>query len=409
MEMAPDVVEGPQVWQFASLPPRQDGFQDFIEKVLGGSDVTAEAMAYSFPNDWQEQLLLLIEEANNGGDSERGASLRVLREWLCVSLRAREALQLREAMHVKDLCDRCGSPFVRTLVLGHLGQALIRSGIEADGQALILEAVDVATKSGLRSAAIFWEAHLAAAHTSATPEFAEKELRRLLSEARIMCGERTVGMILNNLAYINDECLSNLTDAITYQEESVAIAIRMNDRFAARRRTLHLAHLQERKGLTDLAISYYEQGIAQDSDLGCSDLGLWALRQLARLLSDKHVDDAMEEVSSHLILATSFEDLSARMIQPARGVELVMGRYHPAEGHRGILIERHFAGRLCAQKKWGALAVYAREWMEQGLDVDDASGMPWLAVSLRALGFSGAADMALQIAARLQVKGGNHK
>jgi hypothetical protein len=90
-----------------------------------------------------------------------------------------------------------------------------------------------------------------------------------------------------------------------------------------------------------------------------------------------------------------------QLLQQTRKGQVMMANWDPTHQTTVFEPDLDFARDLCERGEWRALAVYARQWTEQSFLAGDSTGLYWLSISFRRLGFKDAADAALEFGLRL--------
>lgn len=383
-------------------PQPKMNLSDIVENIITGKDIESEGWILLLPEDWVNQFLKLVETAQRQGDTKRKEELAIL--WLYFSFQATLSLELPKDFLMKveeitKLSSNLNSPPVESFVKGQLGISLSSYGFIQESLKLTKEAVESAKRGGLKWAELQWSINLTLLRMNDAPQETDQELRRLLMIARDIRDKKRIGNILNNLAFVNEQFLSNLKDAIRFQEEAVVIAREIGDRAIELHRVFHLAHMQEQVGKIELAIKNYDRGLAIDAEIGISDLGVRVFRHISYFITNKYREKTKEILLSHIKtnnLPHSEENIRVMIEQSEMGP--VMSSWDHSLGSTYFIPDNSFANKLSVCKEWEALAVYAYQWMKQGFLVGDNHGFHWFSVALRNLGYIGAADESLQIA-----------
>lgn len=375
-----------------------------IECIIDGKDIESESSILILPEGWESQFRDWIDQAGCQGNTKRKEELEALSSFFSFSRSAGKSREdiLVQVEEIRRLCHKPDSPAVQSFVLGSLGSTLVSHGLVQLSSQLTEDAVQAARRGGMRWADLQWSVNLALFRANDAPGEADRELRRLLLLARNAGDQKRMGTILNNLASINEKFLSNLDDAIRFQEEAVAIARRTVDKASELKRLFHLAHLQEQVGQIQSAIENYDRGLALDSEIGLSEMSFNIFRHVSQLVAEQYSAKTKEALASHFKihnLPHSSDDLRVMLEHSKMGE--VMSSWDPNLGSVYFTPDNSFAGELSVRKEWEILVVYACQWMEQGFLAGDNRGFYWLSVALRSLGYAGAADEALQIGMNL--------
>lgn len=375
-----------------------------VEGIMDGQCIRLDNKVLMLPDSWEDQFQSWIDQAGHLGQAQRQHVLKALLALFrsCSSRGKSQGDVGADVVEIRRLCHRLESPAVKSFVLGSLGACLLSHGLPQLSCELSREAADAARRGGATRAALQWAVNVAVLEASGDARQADRTLRALLLEARNTADEEQVGIILNNLACINEQSLGNLDDAVRFQEEAVAISRRSGDRATEQHRVIHLGHLQEQAGQIVSAMASYDRGLSLDSEIGLSEIGFRFLRHMAELASKQYEESSRETLASHITVrpgSLSEADLQALMEQSKMGE--IMSSWDPDKGAVSFVPDYAFASMLCTRGEWKALAVYAQQWMEQGFMAGDGGGFHWLAVAFRALGYPGAADEAVHVAMSL--------
>lgn len=388
--------------QFGKQPRPKMSLSSIVEGIISGRDFEPEGMMLVLAEGWERQMTDWEDAAQRQGDRKRQEELEALYSFFSLihnlPLEQPEDL-LTKVEGVRRLVSKPDSPTMQSGVLGSLGATLSAHGFAEASFQLTQEALAAARRGGLKWAELQWAMNLALSRVNNAPQESDRELRRLLLMARNLRDHRKIGIILNNLAFVNERFLSNLIDAIGFQEEAVAIAHAASDTVGELKRVFHLAQMQEQVGQVQAAIENYDRGLALDAEVGISEVGFQVFRHATQLIANQYHDKTKEILASHVRTSQaphSLEDIRRMLEESEKG--MMMSSWDPSLGSVYFKPEHSFASELSVRQEWQALAVYAYQWMDQGFLTGDNRGFHWLSVALRSLGYVGTADWALTVA-----------
>ncbi|MGO8950288.1 MAG: tetratricopeptide repeat protein [Ktedonobacterales bacterium] len=379
-------------------------FPGFVEELLQGK--VSEVV---IPDGWEEHMNGLIRAARRAGERQRESELRALRALFefIAHIASKQPPELFEGIReILAQCEWSRPAPIRSFILGSLGIAVKSRGMENEAKILTQKAIEAARAAALRSAELQWAANLAVFETSGQPRDTARELRRLLAEARRTGDERLVGMMLNNLAVIHAQFLSDVGEAIRYQQEALSIASRIGDRRTEISRSYYLAQIQEQAGMVEPALRSYDHGLALEfKEAGLSSIGMQMVLRVAKLVTEQYQDLTRATLATHVKVhqeGLNKKDIQA-MLEQARSGPITAGWDPENDRTVSVTPDPAFASQLASRKEWGALAVYAYHWIDMdssgalGKSMSIQAGYHWLAVALRSLGWPGAADAALSV------------
>ncbi len=382
--------------------PKTD-FSTVVDAIIEGMDLGLDGIMLSLPQGWERQFEVWESAAQRQGDKKRLEELVVLHLFFRLGsnmpIKAPETI-LPQVEHLRNLAIKSKSYIVQSFVFGSLGATLMSHGLTEISSQLTREALAAAKCSGLKWAELQWAMNLTLFQVNSAPQESDKDLRRLLPLARDLGDHKKVGAILNNLAFVNERFLSNLNDAISFQEEAVAIAHSTADEVSELARLFHLANMQERIGRVQLALKNYDRGLQIEAAAGASEIGFEVFQRATYIITSQYREKTRKTLASHM---TSNQDpLSEgdlmRMLEEAQKGAIMMSSWDPSFGSINVKPENSFARDLSLRQEWQALSVYAYQWMDQGLSLGDARGFYWLAIAMQNLGYPGIATWALTMA-----------
>jgi hypothetical protein len=391
------------VRQLGKQQQPKTNFPSVIDTIISGRDPGLDGMILSPPKEWEKQFADWESAVQRQGDKKRLEELAVLHLFFRlksnIPVKEPETL-LTQAEHIRSLAIKSNSPVVQSFVLGSLGATLMSHGLAEMSFHLTQEALAAAKRGDLKWAELQWAMNLALFRVNNAPRESDKELRRLLSQAHKLGDHKKIGAILNNLAFVNERFLSNLIDAISFQEEAVAIARATADKVSELGRLFHLANMQEHVGQIQPALKNYDRGLAIEATVGVSEIGFDVFRRVTHLITSQYREKTRKILASHMTVnqAPHSKGDIRKMLEEAQKGAIMMSSWDPSLGSINIKPEHSFAKELSLHQEWQALSVYAYQWMDQGLLLGDAQGFHWLAVAMQSLGYPGIATWALTMA-----------
>lgn len=373
--------------------------EDIIQRILSGMDPELDNRLLVLPIEWTDKLQELCNLSSKAGDKTRQNDFDLLRKLFSVLRRPPDGPDKDSIELILTGCRGKCSPQVESFVYGSLGTFLFSRGERGDATKLMQYALEAAEKHALRWAQIQWRANLALFKSDRSPNEAEHDFKQILISARDAGDKRRAGMILNNLAFINERHLLNVPAAVTYQSEAVAIARDTGDKAAELHRVMHLASLQEACGERRGAFQSWDRGLGLESEIGLSQLGFHAFKHFAQLLCTDYEPTVREILRTHMkrSVSTLSVGMLHNLLKEARK-GMIMASWDPSVGSVSFTPDQSFAHSLAVRSLWSALLVYAFQWTEQGFVASDSRGFHWLSIALRQMGYSGAADWALTAA-----------